>query len=567
MPPPVDDPGGDPLGRFPETIRQLFSELPAAVAIFDRAMRYVAYSRAYATIFGATGRDLTGLCHYDVFPDAKPEWRANNDRCLAGESLRCDEEQWIRADGSVEWVRWQLHPLRDPANNVIGIMLFAEDITDRKRAEEEIRRSEERFRGLVETTDDFVWETDSTLVYTYASPRVRDLLGYSPEEMVGRTPFDFMDAAEGRRVAGLISDAIASRAPFRSVENVNRRRDGAEIVLETSGVPFFDAAGDWRGYRGIDRDISARRHAEDERTRLLASEREARDAAQGLASQMTALLASLTEGVLVFDRGGRVVVINDATRRMLDIAPDQPVKRLPDMCRESKRMRLYDEREHELPPKQWPGQRALRGETFESQQLSHICRDGRRCYLLASGTSVRDSRGQVELGLVVFRDVTRLREYEQSREDFIRMTSHDLRNPLAVITGQSEWLRRLLEKQGLTREASSADSIHRGSRRMNSMIQDLVDSFRLESGRFELNVRPTNLLDAIQDIAARVGTIADRARISVECPTLVRPALVDPDRIERVIVNLLTNALKYSPPDAPVVIRLSTEGDEAVISV
>ncbi|MBI5902578.1 MAG: EAL domain-containing protein [Deltaproteobacteria bacterium] len=129
---------------------------------------------------------------------------------------------------------------------------------ERKRMDEEIKRSEERFRTLVETTSDWVWEVDGKGVYTYASPKVRDILGYEPEDVLGKTPFDLMPAEEAKRVAEIFGHVAAAKKPFSMLANTNLHRDGREVVIETSGVPVLDDEGNLLGYRGIDRDITER---------------------------------------------------------------------------------------------------------------------------------------------------------------------------------------------------------------------------------------------------------------------------------------------------------------------
>ena len=135
-------------------------------------------------------------------------------------------------------------------------------VMDAVRAKDGLRKSEERFRSLVETTSDWVWEVDTNSVYTYASPKVRDLLGYEPEEIIGQTPFDLMPAEETNRVSVIFQNIMHDQKPFEGVENITRGKDGRLLTLETSGVPFFDSAGRLLGYRGIDRDITERKLAE-----------------------------------------------------------------------------------------------------------------------------------------------------------------------------------------------------------------------------------------------------------------------------------------------------------------
>lgn len=124
--------------------------------------------------------------------------------------------------------------------------------------------SGERFRDLVETTSDLVWEMDSRLVYTYISPHVQETLGYAPEEMLGKTPFDFVPLHETRQLIRVLTAAVVSREPFRVIQMANLHKNGGLVLLETSGVPFFDGTGRLVGYRGIHRDITQRRAADEQ---------------------------------------------------------------------------------------------------------------------------------------------------------------------------------------------------------------------------------------------------------------------------------------------------------------
>jgi PAS domain S-box-containing protein len=135
-------------------------------------------------------------------------------------------------------------------------------ITERKLAEEELRKSKEQFQVLVESSSDWIWEVDRNGVYTYASPKVEDILGYKPEEVIGKTPFDLMPPEEAKRIAATFKGLIGRREPIVAIENVNLHKDGRRVVLETSGVPILDASGNVHGYRGVDRDITLRKKTE-----------------------------------------------------------------------------------------------------------------------------------------------------------------------------------------------------------------------------------------------------------------------------------------------------------------
>lgn len=138
-------------------------------------------------------------------------------------------------------------------------------IRARKSAEKALRESEAKFRALVESTSDWIWEIDEHGVYTYSSPQVQELLGYTVEEVIGKTPFDLMQPDEAARVKAVLDEIRRDNKPLRFLENANRHKDGHTVFMETSGALIFDSQGAFRGYRGIDRDITERKEAEKER--------------------------------------------------------------------------------------------------------------------------------------------------------------------------------------------------------------------------------------------------------------------------------------------------------------
>ncbi len=132
----------------------------------------------------------------------------------------------------------------------------------------QLSSSEQRFRDIAEVSGDWIWEINAAGRYTYVSEGVTRMLGYAPEEIVGKTPFDFMPAAEAQAVGKVFADITANKRPFADLENVVLGKDGTPHVTLTSGTPILDAAGGLLGYRGIDRDISARKAADNRIQRL-----------------------------------------------------------------------------------------------------------------------------------------------------------------------------------------------------------------------------------------------------------------------------------------------------------
>jgi PAS domain S-box-containing protein len=154
-----------------------------------------------------------------------------------------------------------------------------------------------RYQALVETARDWMWEINALGVFTYVSPRCRDLLGYRPEEVRGQTPFCFMDPEDAEHTRHHFFKAVRQGRVLLRNENRYRHRDGRLVILETCAVGYFGAGGRLSGYRGIDRDITKRSQNEEMR-------------------RYRELFDNVTESVIIFERRGHVLECNDTALAM-----------------------------------------------------------------------------------------------------------------------------------------------------------------------------------------------------------------------------------------------------------
>ena len=130
-----------------DQLRSFVEHAPIAIAMFDREMRYLAASRRWIEDYGLHGRSVEGRSHYEVFPEVPQAWRDVHQRAMSGEICSSDEDKFERIDGTVQWLRWDARPWLRTDGSIGGILLFTEDITRRKIAEEEVRRDRERLRA------------------------------------------------------------------------------------------------------------------------------------------------------------------------------------------------------------------------------------------------------------------------------------------------------------------------------------------------------------------------------------------------------------------------------------
>ncbi len=170
-----------------ERLRLFVEHAPAAIAMFDSEMRYMAASRRYAVDYRLEGVALAGRSHYEVFPEMPPWWRAVHQRCLAGAVERCDAEPFVRADGSVDLVRWEIHPWRDDEGRVGGLFLFSEVVTARVNAERARRTAEDQLATLVASVPGVLssvsQRAEGDLALTFAAQGTRELFGFTSDEL------------------------------------------------------------------------------------------------------------------------------------------------------------------------------------------------------------------------------------------------------------------------------------------------------------------------------------------------------------------------------------------------
>ncbi|MBU4350931.1 MEDS domain-containing protein [Patescibacteria group bacterium] len=172
--------------------------------------------------------------------------------------------------------------------------------SEHKKAEKALRESEQRFKDLTESTTDWVWEVDKDGMYTYASPKVKELLGYEVSEVLGKTPFDLMPKEEAEKIGKFFTKKVIKREPFYRLENINRHKDGHLVVLETSGIPLFNEKGQLKGYRGIDRDITDRKRSEEEKMKaqvIMLAEQKKKVLAEKMAEELKKEVARKTQKI------------------------------------------------------------------------------------------------------------------------------------------------------------------------------------------------------------------------------------------------------------------------------
>jgi diguanylate cyclase (GGDEF)-like protein/PAS domain S-box-containing protein len=244
------------LQESQDRLKLFIEHAPAALAMFDRDMRYIAVSQRWKTDYKLGDSDIIGRWHYEVFPDLPEEFKAIHRRGLAGEVVRSDEDRFERADGTVHWLRWEMRPWHSADGNVAGIVIFSEDITGRKQIESELRIAATAFESQLGM---FIAADDENILRINRA--FTDISGYEAADVLGKTPRMLGSERQDHAFYVDMWKTIASRKFWQGEMWINHRNGPATPVL-MSVTAVLDDGGKESHYVGTFSDLSRHKQAE-----------------------------------------------------------------------------------------------------------------------------------------------------------------------------------------------------------------------------------------------------------------------------------------------------------------
>ncbi|MHB9106045.1 MAG: sensor histidine kinase [Armatimonadota bacterium] len=430
----------------------------------------------------------------------------------------------------------------------------------RKQMVNALQTSEAWLRITLTSIGDAVLTTDTAGRITFLNPVAEGLTGWRNEDAAGKPVaevFRIINEQTRRPAEDVVARVLREK---RVVGLANHTallaKDGREIPIEDSAAPIMDRAGRIVGTVLVFHDVTERRQAEDERRRLLAE-------VQHRAAVLDAILDSMANGLSISDADGRVVRLNRAAERMLGYRVDEMDASIEARLRA---LQITSADGRPFPTDESPTYQALHGQLVQAvTQVIH--RPEHTLWLSVSAAPIRTPDGEQLGAVTTFMDVTRLHEMQEQMQTFVHMVSHDLRTPLSVINGHANLLAETMQASEDQLVRMSTEAIERGVKRMDGMIDDLVDAARLEGGQLQLKPSPIALSAYLPDFLRRHAGVLNPERLIVDVPTDLGPVTADEARLERILANLLTNAQKYSSPMTPIRLHARDLGTEIAVSI
>ncbi len=520
------------LREHEQVLKVFVAHTPAAVAMCDREMRYILYSRRWASDYGLGEEDLIGRCHYDVFPDLPEHWKQEHQKCLAGEIVKRHEEPFPRADGSIDWVKRELCPWRDDADKIGGLIMFTEVITTRKEAEEALRESENRLKGIFESIPSpiIVYNTEGHPLYL--NPAFTELFLWSLDELKGRRiPFvpDDQKGLSAKKIG-----EVYSTGEVVSYETKRLTKQGDVIDVIISGAFLTGPDGDPMEMVAILTDITSLKQAEES---LRVSEKKYRT-----------ILESIEDGYFEVDILGNLTFFNNSLCEILGYSRDELM---------GMNNRQFTDEENAKEVYQTFNTVYTTGKPDKGFDWELIRKDGSKRYVEASVSLRKDSEGKPIGFRGVARDVGERRQAEEDKaileaklQQAQKMESigtlaggiaHDFNNLLMAIQGRASIM--LMNK-----DSSHPDFGH--LRGIEGHVESAADLTRqllgfARGGKYE--VRPTDLNELVKKQNRMFGRTKKEIVINGKYEENLWSAEVDRGQIEQVLLNLYVNAWQAMP--------------------
>lgn len=463
------------------------------------------------------------------------------------------------------WLYVSASPLRRDQRRPTTRMLIAlTDVTTRMRERQAIESVAEQSTGelselraaLDRMTDAFV-VLDYQGRFTYVNARAREQFAPAGESLLGRPFWEVFPALIGspmeREFRRVLHDATPGTIETQVAEG---------LWLEVRSYPAPDAVSVYM------RDISEHKRTMAELDAALVGERDARGEAEDRAQQLDAVFEAVSDAMVVFGADGSALRANRAMRRLMTTLGVQLTLPMtaPDFAALMRRIEQDDDEPHSLAGR--PLRRILKGESLTGEQTVDLVVRGpqeRDLYLNLSGAPIRGADGAIVGAVESLRDVTANREAERERSRTLSLVAHELRTPLTAIKLSLDLSLRRLQRL-IPIDASAFTVALTSCLQLERMVTDLVDASRADNKQMALSPALCDARDLASQAVAEQQATTNR-EIVLDTPPTLAPILVDAARIRQVLSNLISNAVKYSPPDTRVTLRVEARDGSALFSV
>lgn len=517
-----------------------FENAAIGMAVLALDSHRLRVNQAFCDMLGYSKDELLMPALFDVtHPEDMAEDLLQRGRALAGEIETYQrEKRYLHKSGRIVWAHLTCSLVRGADGAPLHFISQMQDITERRRAEQILREGEERFRALVELSNDWFWEQDENFRFVQVSGEVADMASVTSAQSIGKLRWELDYVGMDDSVWAAHKALLERHEAFRDFEVTRLDSKGEVRYLSISGVPIFDASGRFTGYRGTGRDTTALRRSTDN---LRASER--------LLHEITDTIPAL---IAYVDSEQRCRFHNRAYQDAFGLTSEQLL---------GKTMRELMGDEYYEKTLRSKVEEVLAGYPVVYERKQRVAHGGLRHFVVNYFPRYDDDDKVIGFYSLAT-DITELKRIDQLKNEFVSTVSHELRTPLTSIRGSLGLIAGGVAGKLPDAVQNLVGIAKSNCERLIRLINDILDIEKIESGKMKLELQPVALAPLVaQAVAANEGfALANGVRLVLHCEDEDIQVNVEPDRLTQVVTNLLSNALKFSPADGTVDVHVKRQG-------
>lgn len=527
-------------------LEEILRQMPVGVLVADAASReIIAVNDKMEKIYGkdfSRVRTINKLGGWTNCQDGKRKYKWKklplNRSLETGEEVD-SEEVWIKDDkGVCRTISLSSAPIRNKRNNIIAGVVVVQDVTDKKKYEEELLKSEARFRQLADSMPQLVWTADSKGRVDYYNKRAREFKGLNQvkENFYGWQPV--VHREDSRKTEAAWNAAVERGGIYEVEHRIKTKKSGFKWML-SRGLPVKDEDGQVVKWYGTATDIEEQKKTE--------------EALKLSQAQFKALRDSNIIGVVAGEKG-RIDSANDAFLTLVCRTEEDIRNGLywKDLVEKGERRTI-----RELLKEMHEEQKVM------TREIELIDASRGKKPVIIGGAEVEEKGGKY---VMVALDISEQKKIEARKDEFISIASHELRTPLTSIKAYTQILEKLAEGGNYEKIKVYLDRTELHVNRLGKLVNDLLDVSKIQAGKMEFDMKKVKLMkiinEAVGDARMTINSHKIEKKNGVEAQILG-----DYNRLTQVLSNLISNAVKYSPGKERVEVEVMQKGRQVVVAV
>lgn len=553
------------ITEYKKTFEQnkLFIEqTPTAIAMFDTNISYLASSEKWRDDYELNDKTIIGKSHYEIFPEIGEEWKQIHSECLSGITKKRDEDKFVRSDGTFQWLKWEVKPWYTDKGNIGGLIMYTDDITARKKTEEQLRISEEAFRGNFESAAIGMALLNESGQWLKVNKSLCEIVGYNEEELMLLTFQDITHPDDLDMDLNLLQELINDERSFYHMEKRYICKNGSIVYIILSASAVRDENNKVLYFISQIIDITAQKKAEKE------LEQQALSKIQGIfdASTQVSIIESDVNGIITTFNVGAENLLGYKKEEIIFLKTLETIHLKEEII--ARGIELSSENNCKIEGFNVFTHAANNGE-FETREWTYVKKDGSQFPVQLTVTAVRNRDIIVGyLGIAVDISIIKKAENEiqsllyvtkdqnERLKNFAHIVSHNLRSHSGNI---AMMLDLLLYENPTFLENEFIQLLDGASKNLKETIGHLNEVVLMNTTISE-NLTIINLQKALRTSINSINALAKIANVTIYNE-------VDPNLeilgisayVDSILLNFLSNAVKYKSNKRSAFIKLYTE--------